>query len=442
MKRLPERSAIYWIVLLMSALFLLACDIGGSVSKETGPSSEPTENRPAAPTRAASGGRATPIPPAAKDPSALISDSLNRVLMMDKKVLDSYHLEASGVRPGYDTSTKKVESQDFTLKADVSGDDIYLISTTKGAQGKTTEGYIMDSNSKDQTKGYVVKNGKLEEDLFLPLSWAMLPLDYGMPLIFAAMGPSPAGSESVDGRAADKFNVDVANAPAGAAGALKGMGIIVYSSKGTVWVDKETGALLKMAIDYEKDVQDSGKVVGKGSGHIDLAVTQVGKVSVKLPTGAAPVATTAPAEPKEPTPTAAPAATVAKVGQRVVKEGIALTVTKVQALDTFGGEAADEGFKWILATVTVENAGNVAVDVGERQFEYVDRDGVVAGDLFNAPSAPGDTGKTVFDHYTLRPGGKAAGKTLPIQIEQERVKGLTLLFTIDESNSISVDLGL
>ena len=442
--RFTKGPKTYWFVLIVSAVFLLACGLSTSVSKEIGVSSEPSGSEQATPTKAATGPHGTSIPVASKDAQARISDSLNRVLLMDEKVLDWYHLEASGTKPTFNTETKSTESPAFTFKADVSGDNVHLTSTTSGPKGKTTEGYIVALNSKDQTEGYSVKDGKLEPDLFLPLTWAMLPLEYGLPLIYASMGPTAAGSESVDGRSADKFNVDTAKAPAGTLGALKGFGLNVYTSKGTVWVDKETGALLKMVIDYESDVQDAGKVVGKGSGHIDLAVTQVGKVSVKLPTGSEPAATTAPGGSKAPTPTAAPAATVAKVGQRVVKEGIALTVTKVQALDTFGGEAADDGFKWIVATVTVENAGNVAVDVGESQFEYVDRDGVVAGDLFNAPSAPGDTGKTVFDHYTLRPGGKAAGKTLSVQIEQERVNGLQLLFTIDDENSytILVNLGL
>jgi hypothetical protein len=130
------------------------------------------------------------------------------------------------------------------------------------------------------------------------------------------------------------------------------------------------------------------------------------------------------------------------VGQRVVVQGVALTVTKAHALDTLGGRKAEAGSVWVVATVTVENAGNARISVAEEQFNYVDKNGAVVKGLLNGPSAPGTSGTTVFGTYQLVPGGKMANKTLPIQMKKELTSGLKLLFTIDNANSISVNLGL
>ena len=65
-----------------------------------------------------------------------------------------------------------------------------------------------------------------------------------------------------------------------------------------------------------------------------------------------------------------------------------------------------------------------------------------AGGGSSNPPAPGTSGTTVFGTSQLVPGGKVADKTLPIQMKKELVPGLKLLLTIDQANSISVNLGL
>ncbi len=465
MKQFSKGSGGFWLVLMVCAFALLACDVGSLISQvkpaidqaEKQTQSQTQGQTEGQPTKAAGSGSATSIPAPSKDAQSRISDSLNRVVVMEDKVLDSYHLEVSGMDPEWNKDTKKVETYPFTFKADVSGDDVHFIKTVKAAKETTTEGYIIDLNSKDNTKGYSVTGGKVQEDLFMPLAWAMLPLEYGMPLIFGAMGPTPRGDEAVDGRAAEKFDLDMSKAPTGAEGMLKSMGFGMKASKGTAWIDKQNGALLKMNLDYTADVQDAGKVVGQGNGHIELTVTQVGKVTVKLPDasssgpaapttaaakGAATATRSSTAKAATPTPTAAPGSKTGRVGQRIVAGGVALTVTKAQALDTFGGEKAETGNTWVVATVTVENTSNERVSVEWSQFEYVDKDGSVVDGLLNGPSAPGTTGKDVMDYHELLPKGKLTNKTLPIQMEKTLLKGLQLLFTIDDENSIIINLGL
>jgi hypothetical protein len=52
-----------------------------------------------------------------------------------------------------------------------------------------------------------------------------------------------------------------------------------------VWLDQQTGALLKANLTYEMDIKDlgTGKVLGSGTGQVEIMVTQVGSVTVQLP---------------------------------------------------------------------------------------------------------------------------------------------------------------
>ena len=117
------------------------------------------------------------------------------------------------------------------------------------------------------------------------LTWAFMPLSVGIPLAVAATGPTSQGGESIDGRAAEKYGVDSANAPPGVIGMLGGI-LNITASRGTVWVDQETGSLLKALLDYEQkfpDPEDPETVLGTGSGQVEVLVTRVGQVTVQLP---------------------------------------------------------------------------------------------------------------------------------------------------------------
>ena len=244
---------------------------------------------------AAKAATATPAaaskPPAAQssDPSGRVGDSVTRLLMDDQKAFKSFHLEASGKDPQWNTGTKKVDYNTYSYKADVADTDLYLLSTSqKGANSAVTfEGYsIKGGIGQPDGKEYKLVNGKLEDSFGeASMTWTFFPLQIILPLTIAATGTTAQGTETIDGRVADKYAVDSAKAPVGVIGALSGM-FGYSSSKGTAWVDKETGALLKLVLDYEQDLIDppgSKTVVGKGSGHLELLVTKVGKVTVTLP---------------------------------------------------------------------------------------------------------------------------------------------------------------
>lgn len=455
MQRFLYRSLKVWLVMLVvltGSLLLLACGSKGPTPKENVPAS--SSQSQTQPTKAANA-QATSVPAPSGSPQSRVSDSVSKTVVMDAKVLDSYHLETSGTEPVWDKTAGKVIAQSFTFKADVSGDNAHFVKTITSGKGSTLDVYYMNAN-KDGGKAYSVKDGAVQEDMLAQLTWVSLPLDYGLPLIFAAMGASLQGGDTIDGRAADKYDVDMSKAPAGADAIVKSFVKGYKSSKGTAWIDKQNGALLKMTLDYSTDVNDMGTVVGQGSGHIDWLVTNVGKVKVTLPPVSQGIvvptsvpgakATAAPTKAAQgaatPTPPVVATSTSSRVGQRVVKDVFALTVTKVDVLDTFGGQQADPDHKWVIATVTIENVSKGRTTVDYSNFDYVDRDGGVMGGILNGPSAPGTTGKDVLAYTTLTAGGKVQNKIILAQVRKSDLAGMRLLFTIDTDIEIVIDLGI
>jgi hypothetical protein len=301
MKRFLNSSikiGLVMLVVLTGSLFLLACGSNGSSSNQNAPAAQPTkaasssqsqsqptsassnQNKPQ-PTTAANA-KATSVPPPSGNAQNRVSDSVNKTVVLDSKVLDSYHLEVSGTEPVWDKNAGKVVAQTFTFKADVAGDNAHFYKTITSGKGSSIEVYYMNAK-KDAGNTYSVKGGVVQEDTLAMLTWVSMPLDYGVPLIFAAMGASLQGDDTIDGRAAEKYDVDIAKAPAGADAIVKSFSMGIKTSKGTAWIDKQNGALLKMILDYSQEVREQGNVVGQGNGHIDWLVTNVGKVTVTLP---------------------------------------------------------------------------------------------------------------------------------------------------------------
>lgn len=82
-------------------------------------------------------------------------------------------------------------------------------------------------------------------------------LDVNIALAFGGVVARPGGSDSVGGIAADRFDMDTANAPAAAkagfemAAAMLGGKVKINSVKGSAWVDKANGRLVKFNVDTE-----------------------------------------------------------------------------------------------------------------------------------------------------------------------------------------------
>ncbi|HOR00186.1 MAG TPA: hypothetical protein PLJ35_15335 [Anaerolineae bacterium] len=280
-----RRTRIVAIVLLATLVLPLLAGCGAPAGK---PAAEPTKvapasaGEPAAPARHSSVGNA----------QSRASEALGLVVHTsgETHVFPSYHIEVKGSGPALDWETQEVETEVIDLKADVQGENVHLFYA--GSDGEMIEGYIID-DGEDQVE-YEVIDGTPQETFGLNLTWVTWPLGVITPYSLAAMGAQPAGSEAIDGRQAEVYDVDMAKGDQTAVATVKGMlgsmtGQDFTAAKGKAWVDQETGALLKLALDYEEVLYDRNSEdkdappVGRGSGHYEILVTQVGKVSVSLP---------------------------------------------------------------------------------------------------------------------------------------------------------------
>ncbi len=164
------------------------------------------------------------------------------------------------------------------------GPNIHLsqTSTPTGGSPAVTEGYLIDDTN------YLAAGGQVQEDIFgIQMIWLTWPLEVLMPLSAASLGSEALGSEEVNGRLADKYLIDTAKADPTSLEMLRGMlpmNPLVDEAHGTIWVDQETGGLLKLSIDYSGTFKDlSGNIVGSAPGHIEIEISQVGNVTVNLP---------------------------------------------------------------------------------------------------------------------------------------------------------------
>jgi len=187
----------------------------------------------------------------------------------------SFHLEVINQAPAWD-GTKIAQSQD-AMSADVQGKDVHYTEskTPPGGSAKTSEAYLISGQE------YDVVNGKVGPAGADSKTWTLWPLNLELMLATGAPGATAAGTETLEGRTAEVY--ELAGTGSGLSGS-SGMALPIASVSGKIWVDQQTGALLKAVLDYQAEVTDSsGNDQGSGSGHVEITVTQVGNVSVALP---------------------------------------------------------------------------------------------------------------------------------------------------------------
>jgi hypothetical protein len=273
------------LIIVGTLLLMAACS-------PAAPTTTPAASQSAALPQATTA-KAAPVEPAAPgqaEPggtpglSSRVSDSVNKLLLLEEKQLDSYRIEMSGVEPNIDIMDNTLSDKKFERQIEIDGDNVHMISNLEEKGEKTTrEGYIVGGLNVDTMKDYEVKDGKLEDGGgMVGMGFAMFPLSVGMPVIMGGQGATLQGEEQIAGRTAEKYAIDSANIPAEAL-AFTGF----KSIKGTAWIDKETGTLLKLALEYAQEFVDpdpsSSKILGVGQGRIDLEVSQIGQTKVTLP---------------------------------------------------------------------------------------------------------------------------------------------------------------
>jgi hypothetical protein len=216
----------------------------------------------------------------AGSPQTRVIKALTALLGEDDRpsVYPSYHLDYAAKLPSWDNAQGVVVQKESRMAADVQGKNVHFISTAlKGSGSVTSDVYVIDDQE------YEVINGTPTPGLGMKaLAWAMWPLDVIMVLSISSLKTAPAGTETIDGRATEVYQIS-GKASDDPTGMIAAFGQSISQSAGKVWVDQATGGLTKLQIDYEMDVKDSaGTVKGHAPASLEITVTQIGAVRVEL----------------------------------------------------------------------------------------------------------------------------------------------------------------
>ena len=211
-----------------------------------------------------------------------LGSALNLVLGSDSEpsVFSSYHIDVNLDTPQANDDNTAVVNQNTLISADVAGKDVHILQTDPGATAQK-EGFIIGD------KEYKMVNGAPQEMMGqIALSWAMWPLQVVVNYAYPVYWAKKTGTDTVDGRSTDVYTFDSADASAAASNAaMTAMGAgDLTADKGTVWIDHETGGMLKLDMTYSKSIKDNDqKEIGSGSGSIKIEVSKVGQVTVTSP---------------------------------------------------------------------------------------------------------------------------------------------------------------
>jgi hypothetical protein len=214
-----------------------------------------------------------------------LSQALNIVLGSDEtpSVFPSYHIDVTLDSPKANNDFTAIVNEVTTISADVQGKNIHLFQTNPGA-AEASEGFIIG----DSDKEYKMVSGAAEETLGqVALGWAFWPLDVVVPYALAsALWSNKTGTDTIDGRSAVIYAIDSSKGDPAAIAALTGNGLFgTITASGNVWIDKETGGMLKLEMTYTTGVSNLNRdaKIGDGTGTISLLVSKVGQVTVTSP---------------------------------------------------------------------------------------------------------------------------------------------------------------
>jgi hypothetical protein len=229
------------------------------------------------------GGDSTPVPGPTQDfgadPAVRVVNGLNILLGMDEShpAPSSFHMEAIHNIPGWKDGGV-IHVEDWMI-ADVEGENVHFVDRETASDGSVseTEAYLIGELQYDVEGGVVQPPGVSMKKL----AWVMWPLDPITILGAGAGSAQSAGTEVIDGRTAEIYDID---AGGDALSGASGVSLNITAVKGRVWIDRETGAPVKAELDYRADVKDAdGKVMDNADGRLEISVTKIGKVTVGLP---------------------------------------------------------------------------------------------------------------------------------------------------------------
>jgi hypothetical protein len=210
-----------------------------------------------------------------------IPGALNIVLGSadEPSVYSSYHLELTLDTPQVNDEGTAVVNQVTQISADVEGANVHIVQLDPG-ETETKEGYIIGDSE------YKMVDGQKQEMMGqIALSWAMWPLQVILPYAYASYYAEKTSTDTIGGRDALVYTFDSASAPAVSDSMMDSFGLSnMANASGTVWIDKQTGGMLKLDMIYTETLKNSDdKEVGTGSGSVKLEITQVGEAHVVEP---------------------------------------------------------------------------------------------------------------------------------------------------------------
>jgi hypothetical protein len=181
--------------------------------------------------------------------SKKITDGMKRLMDSLDKPEAPFHFSfqaKENVNPKFPMQAGELpEIGPVTVEADVSSDDV---SVTENRNGKQTQ----SKASKSDAVGYgMAKLGVMS---------CMLEVTF--PFAYAGPTAQSAGSDAVGGVPADKFNMDTSTADASTQAALAMLGgmlngkVKIKSVKGSAWLEKSSGRLVKFDLDTDLSSQD------------------------------------------------------------------------------------------------------------------------------------------------------------------------------------------
>ena len=212
-----------------------------------------------------------------------LSSALNLVLGTTEQpgVFDSYHIEIVLNTPQANEDDSAVVVPELKISADVAGEDVHIFQVDPGMT-EAKEGYILTS----QDAEYKLVDGALEPMMGqIALGWAMWPLQVVAPYAtVSSLYADKVGSEEINGRPAFVYELATSKAKPATLAGMQAIGVNT-TGRGTVWIDKETGAMLKLDLEYVDEIHNSdySKVIGEGTGHIYIEISKIGEVTVTSP---------------------------------------------------------------------------------------------------------------------------------------------------------------
>ena len=208
------------------------------------------------------------------DPQVRVLNAIDKLVGGGSTVpaFPSYHMEYNISAPVWSGGIVQSTQQ---ISADVEGRDVHFIDVSSGTR---SEVYIIDDQE------YEVVGGSVSPGLGLAsLSWSMWYIDPVMIISIGSLDTTLAGTESMEGRTVEVYEISGSSAD-DTSGYMSGLGVNLTRTAGTMWVDQETGGLIKAIFEYDEDIKDdSGTVKGNATGHFEIVVTQIGEVTVMLP---------------------------------------------------------------------------------------------------------------------------------------------------------------